>query len=115
MKQQSQKLKADNSARLKHPCFIRHNSKELRDKLKELGYKICPCCTFEGAEWLTTYPLTNSVHGVGFANKEKNPNEDSPFETQQIEFNSFISDDMYIDCNNNEAAFLALAALNKEE
>lgn len=96
-------------------CFIRHNTKELRDKLKGLGYYICPCSTFEGAEWLSILPLTNSVHGVGFANKEITPNEDSPFETQKEEFSSFISDDKYIDCNNNEAAFLALAALNKEE
>ena len=54
-------------------CFIRKNSKELRDKLKSLGHTICKCCEFDGADWLEVScnaKMQYSVHGIGYTEKE---------------------------------------------
>lgn len=36
-------------------AFLRANNKKILDKLKELGYHICPCCYFDRAVWLDIY------------------------------------------------------------
>ncbi len=33
-------------------CFIRLNTPELRDYLKDIGHNFCSCCTFDGWDWL---------------------------------------------------------------
>lgn len=33
-------------------AFLRANNKKILDKLKELGYHICPCCYFDRAVWI---------------------------------------------------------------
>lgn len=91
-------------------CFIRKNSVELQTQLKELGYHICPCTTFDGAIWLSTNIESSSVHGKGFVDKCWW----SPIDTQEKALSAFLYDakkDGYIDCGDNEELFIALAAL----
>lgn len=47
-------------------AFLRANNKKILDKLKELGYHICPCCYFYRAVWLDICIPTQSIHGVGY-------------------------------------------------
>ncbi len=94
-------------------CYIRKNSKELQNKLKELGYRICPCCDFENAVWLSTlisepFKGEPSVHGIGYWDKE--------FEvsTPKQECEDFAKTTSNIDCGENEELFLALTALRDD-
>ena len=47
-------------------AFLRANNKKILDKLKELGYHICPCCYFDRAVWLDICIPTQSIHGIGY-------------------------------------------------
>jgi hypothetical protein len=94
-------------------CYIRKNSKELQDKLKELGYRICPCCDFENAVWLSTlisepFKGEPSVHGIGYWDEE--------FEvsTPEQECEDFAKTTNNINCGTNEELFLALSALRDD-
>ena len=89
-------------------CFIRKNTPELREKLEKLGYKICPCVY--NACWLDTN--VENVHGIGYSD-ETYP---LPQEEQLKRFlaENEISNTPLIDCSDNEAMFLALAALRDD-
>lgn len=90
------------------PCFIRKNTKELRDKLKDLGYKICKCCEFEYAIWLNNYIPTNSIHGTDYSNEEIGI-------SAKESLNLFLEENSnYVDCGTNEDLFLAIAALRDD-
>ena len=89
-------------------CYIRKNTKELRDRLKEIGYTICPCCYFQGAVWLDTLPETSSAHGVGYHS------EDSPFKSQEEELSVYVEECNGIDCGENDDLFLSIAALRDD-
>lgn len=43
-------------------CFLRTNSEEVRDRIKNSDIDVCSCCSFTDAEWL--YGSHNSVHGI---------------------------------------------------
>lgn len=103
-------------------CFIRKNSAELREKLAKIGYKICPCCTFDSSEWLSTmlYIDNNAVnpierievHGIGYYD------ELFPF-PKENRFEEFVKSNLMkekpeIDCGENEDLFLAIAALRDD-
>lgn len=46
------------------PCFIRKNTKSLREKLEELGYNLCVCTKKTGSNyWLLTY-TNGEVHVI---------------------------------------------------
>ena len=95
-------------------CFIRKNSKELRDKLKSLGHTICKCCEFDGADWLEVScnaKMQYSVHGIGYTEKEGEIYGDI---TQEEVFKYFLKTTTSIDCGVNEELFLALAALRDD-
>ena len=86
-------------------CFIRKNSIELQKRLKELGYKICPCTIFEGSIWLSTNIESSSIHGKGFVDHCWW----SPIDTQDKALSEFLRDaykDGYIDCGDNEELFI---------
>ena len=92
------------------PCFIRKNTPELREKLEKLGYNICPCAVFYDACWLSIN--VDTVHGIGYSD-ETYPH------TQEEQLKRFlakneISNTPLIDCSDNEAMFLALAALRDD-
>ena len=92
------------------PCFIRKNTPGLRENLEKLGYKICPCALFYDACWLDTN--LDTVHGIGYSD-ETYP---LPQEEQLKRFlaENEISNTPLIDCSDNEAMFLALAALRDD-
>lgn len=80
------------------PCFIRKNTKELRDKLERLGYEY----TYNGAsEWLI--PI-ESLHflGVNLYSYGK-----------YMGINGIWSRD-WIDCETNDLLFLAICALRND-
>ena len=93
-------------------CFIRKNSKELQDKLADIGYDICRCVNFTNAEWLDTLPINGTVHGKGYFDAEM----ELPDWTVEKELNRFVSENTsYIDCGENEDLFLAIAALRDDD
>ena len=92
-------------------CFIRKNSKELQDKLADIGYNICQCANFENSVWLNTLPINGTIHGKGYLDAEM----EFPDWTVEKELNRFFSEDpRYIDCGENEELFLAIAALRDD-
>ena len=49
--------------------FIKENSHEIRQKLREAGFSICACAGFEDSIWLDYHPGSNNyydIHGVGY-------------------------------------------------
>lgn len=78
-------------------CFIRKNTPELQEKLKEMGYDICPCANFKTSAWLDNCIETNSIHGV-----------------PEHSIGILLHDTDAIDCGENEELFLALAAMRDD-
>ena len=49
------------------------NSKEIRDRLRENGFYICPCATWKKSCWLSVCSLNNmynDVHGIGYSDED---------------------------------------------
>lgn len=82
------------------PCFIRKNTPELRDKLRELGYIICSCTTSKTAIYLMVG--YESVHAV----------IDEAIDLFEDEVKAGILKS--IDCGDDERLFLALAAMRDD-
>ena len=92
-------------------CFIRKNSEELKKKLSDMGYYICPCANFEDAVWLDTSKIGGTVHGVGYFDSEIKYTDC----TREKELKRFISENPEkIDCGINEELFFAIAALRDD-
>ena len=92
-------------------CFIRKNSKELQEKLADIGYSICRCVNFENSVWLDTFPINGTVHGKGYFDEEM----EFPDWTVEKELRRFVSDNpSYIDCGTNEELFLAIASIRDD-
>ena len=86
------------------PCFIRKNTPELRNKLKEFGYKPFGSVKYE---WDTGFGLSTDNRLGEFESFDNNGLEniikcESP------------DNEVSIDCGNNEELFLALAALRDD-
>lgn len=46
-------------------CFLKDNSPEIQQQLKDAGIECCLCCEFEDTFWLYYSSITpNIVHGV---------------------------------------------------
>jgi len=92
-------------------CFIRKNSKELQERLADIGYSICRCANFTNAEWINTLPINGTIHGKGYFDAEM---ENAGW-TVEKELSRFVSENpSYIDCGKNEDLFLAIAALRDD-
>lgn len=92
-------------------CFIRKNSKELQNKLADIGYIICRCANFTNSEWLNTLPINGTVHGKGYFDAEM----EFPDWTVEKELNRFVIENpSCMDCGTNEDLFLAVAALRED-
>lgn len=78
-------------------CFIRKNTPELQEKLKEMGYDICPCANFQTSAWLDNCIYTNSIHGI-----------------PEHAIGMLLHDSDAIDCGENDFLFLALAAMRDD-
>ena len=74
------------------PCFIRKNTKELKDKLESIGYK--NCITEEGPYIFTLSGIFDCMH--------------SECGLSDMAYNGLI------DCGKNEELFLAIAALRDD-
>ena len=77
------------------PCFIRKNTDNIRNRLKELGYYCNP--------YLGWHNLFTCVFGVN-----------SVYSLDDYETNGLKEIDGLIDCGTNEDLFLALAALRDD-
>lgn len=83
-------------------CFIRKNTPSLREKLEELGYKLCDCTkSLNSNDWLLTYN-SGIVHVISRLEQGD----------YMAEVTNGISLD--VDCGYNEELFLALAALRDD-
>lgn len=52
--------------------FIKNNTEEIRNKLKEAGFTLCVCTKFKDAIWLCYHPnkhMTYDIHGEGYADE----------------------------------------------
>ena len=96
-------------------CFIRKNTPELQDKLKQLGYHICSCCKFKDNIWLHNFISDKDdryeIHGLGVWDVE---------DSQEEALNLYVTENANspnpaIDCGENEDLFLALAALRDDK
>lgn len=74
------------------PCFIRKDTQELRDKLKEIGLQPHPCIAHKNISYLFVNRGFYSRNEIGY----------------QEEIESAI------DCGTNEELFLAIAALRDD-
>lgn len=94
-------------------AFIRKNTKELREKLKNRGHTVCPCCTFNGSIWLSNCPENkdNYVHGIGYICEEFGITSTS----QAISIFLHESANNYdIDCGEDEDLFIDLISLRDD-
>lgn len=93
-------------------CFIRKNSKDLQNKLADIGYSICQCANFTNAEWINTLPINGTVHGKVFFYVDMGNSDCWTVEKELIRFVS--ENPSYIDCGKNEDLFLAIASLRDD-
>ena len=52
--------------------FIKANSPEIRKKLKEAGFSLCVCASFEDSIWLDYHPEEKfpfDIHGEGYTDE----------------------------------------------
>ena len=53
--------------------FIKENSPEVRQKLKDVGFGICVCAEFVDSVWLDYHPedkhLYKDIHGTGYTDE----------------------------------------------
>lgn len=79
------------------PVFIRKNTPELRQKLKDFGYEICFCARFSNINcWL--FNTEDAIHVI-------TPEQQDDF-LGEIK----LTKDKIIDCGTNDKLFIALAA-----
>ncbi len=61
-----------NQENMSKVVFITNNSPEIRIKLSEEGFILCPCAAFKDAIWLDydpNSPAPNYIHGEGYADE----------------------------------------------
>lgn len=94
-------------------CFIRKNTPELRNKLEELGYHICPCAEFKDSIWLCTSFITNSstVHGIGYSTEDLTGRKTTQDELDFFLYENSKCTNPLIDCGEDEELFLILSLL----
>ena len=78
--------------------FIKENSKEIRNKLKQSGFSICVCATFHDSIWLDYHPGLNlpfDIHGSGYADSDDPDFNLPPLERIQkrLEIDGYCSKD----------------------
>lgn len=84
---------------IKCKCFIRKNTPELREKLKESGVNVCPCVEFEDWTWLSYSEY--GCHGIAKYDEFGGNHQ-----------NQFLYENKdRIDCGENEELFLALVGM----
>lgn len=94
-------------------CFIRKNTTELREKLQNIGYKICPCVEFENSVWLSTsfFHDEPSVHGIGYSTEDLTGRKTTQDELDFFLYENSKCKNPLIDCGEDEELFLILSLL----
>lgn len=84
-------------------CFLRTNSKEIQERLKEIGLSICTCVEFPESVWLVCHKttMTYDIHGVGYE-------EDGSIKLSLENFLKAHKEDL-IDCGMKDGYFIKLA------
>ena len=82
------------------PCFIRKNTPELRKKLEELGYKPngYECFWEDNSRYIIT-----TIDNQGYS-----------YYTLCIKDSCLLENELFIDCEDNEELFFAIAALRDD-
>ena len=83
------------------PCFIRKNTEELRKKLEEIGYSLCPGRAFD-----QKCLATSAFHRQYMSIPEEIYDSTDPHVTYNCANRK--------DCGTNESLFLAIAALRDD-
>ena len=92
--------------KFKNVCLVRINTPDLISFLQNIGYIICSCCSFEGADWLTT-GADGVVHGVGYGSDDEGI-------TGEMAKAWWSESKDIIDCGDNVDLFKALAAMRDD-
>ena len=82
------------------PCFIRKNTLELRNKLEELGYEPngYECFWEDNSRYIIT-----TIDNQGYS-----------YYTLCIKDSCLLENELFIDCEDNEELFFAIAALRDD-
>lgn len=48
--------------------ILKHNSEDIRNKIKQAGIDVCTCSEYKESVWLD-YSGINSVHGIGYSDE----------------------------------------------
>lgn len=83
------------------PCFIRKNTEELRKRLEELGYSLCP-----GRDLDQKCLATSAFHGQYMSISEEMYDSTNPHVTYNCANRK--------DCGTNESLFFAITALRDD-
>ena len=89
------------------PCFIRKNTPEIRKKLEELGY--------EAGHTISIYPeVYENIATCGFSGGRYHGISENDVIQYIDNVDNAIKNGGFINCENNEECFLALAALRDD-
>ena len=78
--------------------FIKANSPEIRNKLKEAGFSVCACASFDDSVWLDYHPKNTyyrDIHGCGYCDPGDWDEKFSPLERikMRLEESGYYSKD----------------------
>jgi hypothetical protein len=80
--------------------LLRTNTKQVRDELKRMGYRLCPCCYSRGFVWLfceTDRTWHSDVHGIPKSGRGE-----------------MLAGNDFTDCKTDKKMFLNLAKNNRK-
>lgn len=87
-------------------CFLRANSKEIRDRLHEEKIYVCSCASYKDAEWLVC-DKPPYVHGVYPGNDEEEIGTEVVFGNKDTFKDVFLSLRRdYVDCGEDVESFI---------
>lgn len=90
-------------------CFLRANSTEIRQRLKDSGIEACICTTFNNAEWLSYSECGKSleVHGIYPGNDKEEWGTERIFGNKDNFKEVFLSNNRdYMDCGEDIDLFI---------
>lgn len=96
----------------KTPCFVRvedaEKRKELIEWLKDIGYDVCVCCSFNENQYLSCSNIERNGQLVGEAHGVYNCDEIPDTDIVGL----FLEETTDYDCGTDIELFMAIAAMN---
>lgn len=86
--------------------FLRDNSPEILQKIRDAGINTCICCEFKNANWLNYYTFVEEVHGI-YPDEEREWSNLNTWEGYKEYFLSELKPDS-IDCGTDVELFIKL-------